>query len=1187
MKAAADNEGVQQIGKAILNGVPALMNVLETMSKAHPFAQLAFQPFKWAYDQEMKRRDNETTSRLSLFESIKNVMLISIEMKDIVASDDQQQDPQGNQIPSRLAEIGGQMKDDIYRCYAALDAMQKQSLFIRFCHAAAWNERLQGFKDSFKNRQDGLMVALSLYTARNVHEIVEPKIVIKGPIVVTTSRDREIEAFYRARGGEEEVFKDDEKCRELLKLQNELTGTHNIQIIRSGGNKQCQSGVDAVDTKNTSQSKENLGDREAISQLRKERKNDVATVIRENMQSFQNYWNLTLNRLSDDINQNTHREVDRMIDRVIGKWPSRIKDEIIRDVWVEQAWHGNAKTRTLTLALCDYLVERVEGTTKSSVNNGGRTLSSTPSGPADDPNLQDSNTAIGFPLPDPWVVDYLGPKRLRYLQQALDPDASGLSTINEVNSFTQSCPPGWSVPRWISYWAVGWQIFSTRYCLEIDRIFTQMMLIRKQVGISMAGNKGYINDYILRTWPLVYTLTSGLERFDGSDWLAAQFQDYIDGEEIKLRSKLRLINYRIDSMEMVNELLGGNRIEHSIFMLLGVIMRHHLNKMHLSLSRELDEAELVDDTNAILYVVDVAWYRYNGLVETYRHQQVADMDRNFEWFSCGLFRKYHEWKDWSNDEYYKSNEVFVHSGGNEITKVKEEELKNTILTTSEAVAPHNSTPTHIQRCRICKMPCNIGTWFGFHCNLKEPEVPRSGMVRINLKVSKATDQTNLTIGGEGTEPGNINLAAVEGLLVPAPGVQELGGAFNFKQMYSNGKYTYRGVFDGKHEIISGTFKSPAGEGSFFLKKTPRADTMCYRPLHVKLTPAELWSFLRNTVLRQKPSSVYLSTRFKMIRRTLELFSSTGKLSLREEDGEFSWLQQQFTVDGWMEILKLGNWYNRVGDLQPNLWCNLCGEVIRRTRVTCMDCQQSGNLTVNFHNPENCITTSRLVRDGLSVPHDRTHTLIKTRDIVLHNDFPTHQRRAKLRATMAASVFPTIPPRGTPTLVSTSAPEESFAPSGPSNQSNDADGPPAIQDSSAGEDTGENDSKPTVMNCFICEKPVSTPCWYCIDCKENEAFICLSCETEIDNLFPWDFQKRYREEMKTPDKHNVFHLLIRFDNSVPTVWSDNAAVPNIEERHLHSVQQGLLARMDEDKAQLEARLAKIEAHLQAIMATLDV
>lgn len=48
-------------------------------------------------------------------------------------------------------------------------------------------------------------------------------------------------------------------------------------------------------------------------------------------------------------------------------------------------------------------------------------------------------------------------------------------------------------------------------------------------------------------------------------------------------------------------------------MLLATVMRHHLKKMHVCLRNELNKAELVEDTETVMYVVDVAWLRYSGL----------------------------------------------------------------------------------------------------------------------------------------------------------------------------------------------------------------------------------------------------------------------------------------------------------------------------------------------------------------------------------------------------------------------------------------------------------------------------------------------------------------------------------------------------------------------------------------------
>jgi hypothetical protein len=43
----------------------------------------------------------------------------------------------------------------------------------------------------------------------------------------------------------------------------------------------------------------------------------------------------------------------------------------------------------------------------------------------------------------------------------------------------------------------------------------------------------------------------------------------------------------------------------------------------------------------------------------------------------------------------------------------------------------------------------------------------------------------------------------------------------------------------------------------------------------------------------------------------------------------------------------------------------------------------------------------------------------------------------------------------------------------------------------------------------------------------EAFVCDACEKKTDNLPPWEFQARYREEVKVDEGHHVFHRLIRF------------------------------------------------------------
>lgn len=76
-----------------------------------------------------------------------------------------------------------------------------------------------------------------------------------------------------------------------------------------------------------------------------------------------------------------------------------------------QAWRGHAKTRTLVLALRDYLVARADQANKELLAVA----------PASKPTAdsQDPETAMGAALPDSWMVHYMHVKQLRNLQRKI------------------------------------------------------------------------------------------------------------------------------------------------------------------------------------------------------------------------------------------------------------------------------------------------------------------------------------------------------------------------------------------------------------------------------------------------------------------------------------------------------------------------------------------------------------------------------------------------------------------------------------------------------------------------------------------------------------------------------------------------------------------------------------------------
>ncbi|KAJ6573541.1 hypothetical protein DFH09DRAFT_1277138 [Mycena vulgaris] len=1299
IKTIAANEEVQEFGKAILNGIPALMSALEGLSKVHPFAAAAFLPFQFAYKQEMKRHDNER-SRISLFESIKDVMLVAVEMRGVgITPDDTRRTPDGQPVVTRLAALGEQMRKDIKQCYnggriilmqsgmrwnspwalylSALDAMQKQSLIVRFCKASTWNDKLAGFKVTFKTRREELHFALTLNTAASIQDMSTMQV--------------------------------DKKVGSALQFQSTYAAGPGANKYRPGG---------AQDPGKAEHNAE-------LAALRKEYRSDVASVIEENMESFAKRLDLSLDLLSEDLKNDIHREGDRMIKFLKGGPHLRLRDKIMRQVWKDQGWRGSAKTRTLVLALRDYLVERAE----HAESDLPPPSPASPSAP-DDEDAQDPETAMGVPLPESWMLQYLQVKRLRNLQrkikfhrycevlligdlEVLDPDTSGFSTIAEVNAFTQSRQRGWSLPRWVSYWAIGWQIYATRYCTEIDDIFTEMLLIREKVGINIAGNKRYLNSYISETWPFVVGLKSAIERFEGTDWLADQFKEYIDAQESAFKSRLDKIHSDIDSSDTVHEILRGEPIER----------------------------EFYDDSYTVKFVVEAAWLRYNDLVEFYKHQEIVDMKQNFDWFSCGLverrllfssFRNYFEWKDWTNDQYYKTNQIISYSAISEISEMKPEELKGILIHETKqvmSIPTSDAPPTAIAsggnvlkaqdtlpppsapvlaiktessqldeiltgEQRTSEILSEIrdslsGVWFGFHAT--EWGRPYTGMFYLKITASLQSGQTVLTIEGEGS-----NWNRSQSIPTYLLGIGTLKGTatvtatsdaqikVDFTQKFDSEDCSYRGVFMPDLQILSGgceSIESDGYKGHFFVKKTPTDSIMCYRPLLPRrLDAQELWSFATNAVIgemrRRKPSLAYVFKRMKMIRRCLELLHDSDAPG---EALELSSLRNAFTVQEYLEIRLLAGWYTRVSDLQPMLYCDSCTEVITRSRVLCLECESNSgpSSTVEFGAKEDCISSSTLVgRDDLRTPHLVTHLLLKTRDVLFPMDYPSIKSRAQNCSTLAARLYKPVasteaidlgpsvsevqtvqtttatftvelkmPSTGTndsdpsPQLAPTTTtsggdnstgPEEGLKPNDekPANVEYSADGPksdsktgapteidnnspsappaaPSITGGAGGtieedshsdpgtpsepSDLGENEGGETItLNCLICHERVSAPCWYCIDCKHLDAFVCR------------DYQNRYRKEALAADSsaHHVLHMLIRFGNTegkpaleAPTTLdSSQDAVPERDlDRRLREVEQRLILRMDEDKRELqeqvgavEQRLARIEALLQALL-----
>ncbi|KAJ7875478.1 hypothetical protein B0H14DRAFT_55531 [Mycena olivaceomarginata] len=169
VKTLLANDEVKAIGNRILEGVPTLMNVLETLMKIHPFLEAAYLPFKLIYQQEVQRRDNDV-KKTTFFRKIKEVMSILLELRRF-RKGDTRTTPDGKPVLNRIASICADMKKDIEECYNVLNAQEKRSIGIKFLRASSWNKELSSYAARFTTRQADLNFALNMRTAITVEEI--------------------------------------------------------------------------------------------------------------------------------------------------------------------------------------------------------------------------------------------------------------------------------------------------------------------------------------------------------------------------------------------------------------------------------------------------------------------------------------------------------------------------------------------------------------------------------------------------------------------------------------------------------------------------------------------------------------------------------------------------------------------------------------------------------------------------------------------------------------------------------------------------------------------------------------------------------------------------------------------------------------------------------------------------------
>ena len=115
-----------------------------------------------------------------------------------------------------------------------------------------------------------------------------------------------------------------------------------------------------------------------------------------------------------------------------------------------------------------------------------------------------------------------------------------------------------SLPHWLAYWAIGWQMTMTKYRDMIVNICAKMFAIRPHIH---PANRHAVDKYLQTVWQKITTLTLFFVNTNQPDSLQERFKSYVEAEEKRLREGLETVRYDIDAMDTLLLVAGPGRIE--------------------------------------------------------------------------------------------------------------------------------------------------------------------------------------------------------------------------------------------------------------------------------------------------------------------------------------------------------------------------------------------------------------------------------------------------------------------------------------------------------------------------------------------------------------------------------------------------------------------------------------------------
>ncbi|TBU55048.1 hypothetical protein BD310DRAFT_934540 [Dichomitus squalens] len=1064
MKTVYESDAMKTIREGVntlVDSLPGIVKALDEVAKIHPFIGIAVGAFRVVVELDMKRRDNDKKIGV-LFVEMRDLMEALLQLRGI--KDEESVGPDGQTIKARLQELVKQIAEDIKTCANACDTYAKKKLIVKVIKGSIWDGTLSGFIDLFAKRRKAVTFALSIHIGVGVDDAnrrlkaIDAKIdmVLDFFSKAISPEQLELAALVQKKGGPTVVMADNVALKELMKFR---------PAVASDQTKQG-TGKDVGEHNSHSE-----GDDLAV--VKQELFDSPELAIKKNLEVFERKFKMQQRELAEEMRRMVHHEGDRVIEAITSGPHDRIIDPDIHEIWKDMRWPGHVKARHFVLALRDFYRQQAEKKRKTHAH-----------GEAPVSRVADK---------DEWALEWININRLQAIAEAFDDDASGFITIAEVNQFTASRPKGWSLPHWLAYWAIGWQMTATKYRDMMVEIFAKMFAIRPQVH---PANRNAVDKYLRTVWRKLSTLTSSLVTTYQSDALQERFKSYVEEEEQRLREGLETVKYDIDAMDTLLLTTGPGRIEKYLFPLLWLLLHRDFEIFRLCRTTVIHKDELWDSADTIVWVFDAITDRHNDLLASFK-QQKLDATEQFKVFASELFDYWHDSeKFWSLDNLRTLEFMEVeYDDSKEDQDVDVNKLLNYPSAGADLYPPCVEDPiTENDAAADDAVRLILGRWNGFL--ISEGDIITS---MYTFCFHASMDHKTYEASANGANGTDYNL--IGDYTTKDDGTVEYNISRSYIARFRKSYWTGRLEDDG--ETLSGRwgYEKDDQPYTFLFKRVP-PEVLVDRP-HPKEFKENriraLWKYaltvVRNDVRRKMFSWSYIKERRDLRLEYLKLAQKEEEGILTSEDVErFGVLDQRSTFNDVRCFYVLQDIRQRSVIEHFGVICDHCGEPILGTRIVCMEC--GSRFTFDFCDKLACVGCTIKTRDDFTTPHLPTHDFVKIRTAILHyREIGKVLRSAKAGLERAKRLLEEAKQRKDEESEEddkdepTNLPETKVVPA------------PLRRVTTTMSTDSASEGEVVVPRCIKCAAVVSMPCLYCIDCPETvNAFICSECDEQHAGFF---------------------------------------------------------------------------------------